>query len=305
VNIPSFLEQYVGALGAVAVRGDAREESYYSCLVALISAAAVHLGDPNVSITTQPSKTVNGNPDFRVWRGTTRVLGYVEAKRPDVDNLSVVEGSEQVRRYREAFPNFLLTNFLEFRLYRNGERIMRVEAVRPMTVNKLRVDPPLEAPAELLELLRSFIEFAPAPAASAEELAVNLAKRTRYLRAMVEARFDVEMQGDGGVLVGFYEAFRQFLIGDLTPADFADLYAQTITYGLFAARTRADGSFTRRSAFDVIPKTIGILRDLFRFMSLDELPNELAWIVDDIADLLAASGRDWHFASLLYRWQGQ
>ena len=86
-----------------------------------------------------------------------------------------------------------------------------------------------------------------------------------------------------------FEAFQTYLIGTLTPEDFADLFAQTITYGLFAARTRAGDGFSRRAAFDCIPHTIGVLRDLFRFISLGDLPPQLEWIVDDIADVLAVA----------------
>ncbi|MFH1921317.1 MAG: type ISP restriction/modification enzyme, partial [Planctomycetota bacterium] len=74
-----------------------------------------------------------------------------------------------------------------------------------------------------------------------------------------------------------------------TPEDFADLFAQTITYGLFAARTRAGDGFNRRTAYDNIPHTIGVLRHLFRFISLDDLPKQLAWCVDDIAEVLAVA----------------
>lgn len=79
------------------------------------------------------------------------------------------------------------------------------------------------------------------------------------------------------------------LIAGLTPEEFADLYAQTITYGLFAARVRAGEEFNRREAFYAIPSTIGILRDLFRFISLEDLPKQLEWIVDDIAEVLAVA----------------
>ena len=92
-----------------------------------------------------------------------------------------------------------------------------------------------------------------------------------------------------GVLAGFFEAFQTYLIGTLTAEDFADLFAQTITYGLFAARTRAGNGFSRRAAFDNIPHTIGVLRDLFRFISLGDLPEQLAWCVDDIAEVLAVA----------------
>ena len=92
-----------------------------------------------------------------------------------------------------------------------------------------------------------------------------------------------------GALSGFFEAFQTYLIGTLTPEDFADLFAQTIAYGLFAARTRAGDGFSRRAAFDNIPHTIGVLRDLFRFISLGDLPEQLAWCVDDIAEVLAVA----------------
>ncbi|MFO7891518.1 MAG: type ISP restriction/modification enzyme, partial [bacterium] len=56
--------------------------------------------------------------------------------------------------------------------------------------------------------------------------------------------------------------------------------------GLFAARTRANGEFNRIMAFNFIPRTIGILRDVFRFISLEDPPKSLQIIVDDIAELL-------------------
>ncbi len=99
---------------------------------------------------------------------------------------------------------------------------------------------------------------------------------------------EIEEDGTKGQkqIIGVFEAFKKYLIGTLTERQFADLYAQTITYGLFAARTRANGEFNRRLAFDYIPNTIGILRDVFRFISLEEPPKSLQIIVEDIAELL-------------------
>jgi predicted helicase len=99
-----------------------------------------------------------------------------------------------------------------------------------------------------------------------------------------------EEQAQGkGDLLGFYEAFQKYLIARLSLEDFADLYAQTITYDLFAARTRSGDGFNRRTAFDSIPHTIGILRDVFRFISLGDLPKQLEWIVDEISGVLAVA----------------
>ncbi len=285
---PPLLKLYLQALADIARRGDAREESFYGALSDLLSHAATAAGRAEVHVTTLPKRTDAGNPDFRLWNGSDRIIGYVEAKRPGEENLDLIEQSQQLERYRATFPNLILTNFLEFRLYREGVRIDSVLLARPLVLNQLRGVPPAEKPAELLALLDRFLDFSLPAAFSAASLAVALAKRTRFMRDIVARQLAEE--GDApGPLTGFYEAFQQFLIGHLTPAAFADLYAQTITYGLFAARTRAEAGFSRRAAFDRIPRTIGVLRDLFRFISLGDLPAELAWIVDDIAGVLAAA----------------
>ncbi|MEK6552461.1 MAG: type ISP restriction/modification enzyme, partial [Bacteroidota bacterium] len=118
---------------------------------------------------------------------------------------------------------------------------------------------------------------------TAKTLATELAKRTRFLKEQVIAE---ELRNGDKNLIGFHNAFKEFLIAGIDEDEFADLYAQTITYGLFAARLRADKTFNRRLAFDYIPKTIGILRDIFRFISSSDLPKQMQSIVDDIADIL-------------------
>ena len=279
---------YFKELHAVARQGDAREESFYPALASMLKAAADTSGRTHVRVTTLPKPTDGGNPDFRLWNGTDRVVGYVEAKKPTEERLDLIEETEQLVRYRATFPNLVLTNFFEFRLYRNGQRVQTVLAARPFVLTSLKTTPVLEKADDLNELLERFLDFSLPKAFTAESLAVELAKRTRFLRDIVSQQLTQEKETPG-VLSGFFEAFRTYLIGTLTSEDFADLFAQTITYGLFAARTRARGGFSRRGAFDSIPHTIGVLRDLFRFLSLGDLPEQLAWCVDDIAEVLAVA----------------
>ncbi len=286
VNQKTIFLTYLKNLAAVARQGDAREESFYPALADMLKEIAA--GKTDVHVTTLPRPTEGGNPDFRLWNGTDRIIGYVEAKKPTEERLESIENSEQLKRYRATFPNLILTNFLEFRLYRNGERVQVVQAGRPLILNAVRATPPLENQDELCALLDCFLDFALPQTFTAESLAVELAKRTRLLRDVIGEQFQQE-RVDPGRLSGFFEAFQTYLIGSLTPENFADLFAQTITYGLFAARTRASNGFNRRAAFDHIPHTIGVLRDLFRFISLDELPDPLAWCVDDLAEVLAVA----------------
>ena len=283
----NILKQYAQALGAVAAAGDAREESFYGALRDLLKQVADASGRPHVHVTVQPAPTDAGNPDFRLWNGTDSIIGYVEAKKPTLTGLAGIADTDQLRRYRVAYPNVLLTNFTEFRLYRNGQHVETVHAASPNILNDLHAAPAIERPTELWNLLDQFLDFQLPQAPTAEELAIRLANLTRELRRILALQITQDDQAGGGRLSGFYEAFKQFLIADLTHDEFADLYAQTITYGLFAARTRSTGAFTRRTAFDRIPNTIGVLRDVFRFVSLEDPPPQIEWIVDDIAEVLA------------------
>ncbi|MCK4271961.1 N-6 DNA methylase, partial [bacterium] len=269
---------------------DAREESYYSCLEDLLKTYAQSTDRVHIHVTTLPKKTEAGNPDFRVWDGKQKIVGYIEAKQPREEDLNDIEQSEQLRRYRGTFPNVILTNFFEFRLYRQGKLVNKVLAARPMVLHQLGKVPPVEKEDELLKLFDQFFSFVLPRRFTAKTLAIELAKRTRFLREAViaqELREEVD-RGTGNIL-GFYDAFQKHLIGSLTHDDFADLYSQTITYGLFAARFRTEGDFNRRLAFNLIPRTIGILRDLFKFISLGDLPTQLEWVVDDISEVLAVA----------------
>lgn len=289
MSTQAIFEKYLRALFQTAQQGDAREESYYGVLASALMELAKSTDRSHLHVTTLPKSTDAGNPDFRIWNGKDRIVGYIEAKKPTEEKLDQIEDSEQLRRYRATFPNLVLTNFLEFRLYRNGERVQTAQLARPFVLNFLQKSPPLQKPDDCLTLLDLFLSFSLPRTFTAASLAAELAKRTRFLRQVVSRQL-AEEEEKPAALTGFYEAFKQYLIGHLSKKDFSNLYAQTIAYGLFAARTRAvEREFSRRTAFNLIPHTIGVLRDLFRFISLDDLPIELEWTVDDIAEVLAVA----------------
>ena len=154
-----LLNQFYTAITAIANRGDAREESYYSTLEALFEGYAAQTGRKGIDVRTLPKKTEAGNPDFRIWDGSNQITGYIEAKDPSNTNLDAVEESEQLKRYRNTFPNLILTNFFEFRLYRNGDLVESVLAARPVITFKLNKVPPVEKGEELLNLFDKFFSF--------------------------------------------------------------------------------------------------------------------------------------------------
>ena len=200
----------------------------------------------------------------------------------------MVERSEQLKRYLHTFPNLVLTDFYEFRLYRNGEMTDKTVLARSALAKK-GIAPPVENEEKFNALLSKFFAFSLPKVTTSGQLAKELAVRTRFLRDEVIG-VEMEQQEKGkGELYGFYETFKKFLIANLREKDFADLFSQTITYGLFAARTRSANGFNRKLAYDLIPKTIGILRNVFKFISQGDLPPHLEVMVDDIAEALDAA----------------
>lgn len=282
-----MLRVYLTKISKTARQGDAREESFYPALEGLLSEFALSINKKDSRVTVLPKKTDAGNPDFRIWDGRSKIVGYIEAKAPP-SNLDDFEKTEQICRYSSTFPNFILTNFIEFRLYKNGEFVEKVRVSDPQLLYNLKAILPVEKEKEFNNLMEKFFSFSLPSITTTDKLAIELAKRTRFLRDEVVAE-EIEEEEKSGVkkILGFYDAFQTYLIRGLTREQFADLYSQTITYGLFASRMRGENDFNRKMAVYDIPHTIGILRELFEFISLGDLPHQMEWIVDEISNVLA------------------
>jgi len=280
------LAEYLRALVEQERRGDAREESHYPALKTLLERTAAQGGRPDVRVTVMPQRTAAGDVDFQVWGERQRWVGSVEAKRPGTD-LRPVEESAQVLRYLETFENLLLTNFHEFRIYRSGHLVAKAAVHElPWLPDELADDEggltSVPGEVELLGLLERFFDFAVPRPLSAEALALQLARRARLLAREIA---DLLAAGESPELAGFLTACSEHLIRGLEAPEFADLYAQTVAYGLLAVRFGEGEGFGRRSLTEV-PRGNGLLRDLLRYLSLEELRPEVAWIVDDIVELL-------------------
>lgn len=278
-----MVESYLQNIFNTFQKGDAREESYYEHLASFLRIFSEQIKNKKIDITILPKKTEAGNPDFRIWDGKQKIIGYIEAKDLGAD-LSRIEDTQQIQRYISTFPNVILTNFTEFRLYRNGELLDTVTIARPFIIKKLSTVPPAENIDKFFEILERFLDFSLSKTYTAKTLAIELAKRTKFLKDEIISE---ELKNGSAAIQSFYEAFKEYLIAGINEEEFADLYSQTLAYGLFAARLRADSEFNRKSAYSFIPKSIGILRDIFKFISLEDLPKQLEVIVDDISDVLS------------------
>jgi hypothetical protein len=262
--------------------GVATEHTYRPALEQLLEGV-----QPGVKAINEPRRVRCGAPDLIVLTGATPV-GYIETKDIGV-NLDREENSEQLRRYRASLTNLILTDYLEFRWYVNGEARLTERLASVSRDDSLRAVP--AGIERCTDLLQAFSRFDGPSLVSARELSIRMAALARLMRLAIERAFTDEDQG--GVLHAQLESFRKVLLHDLAADQFADMYAQTICYGLFAARFNfRGGEFRREAAAFLLPKTNPFLRQLFTHVAGPELDERVTWVVDDLAQLLGRTDTD-------------
>jgi len=275
---PDPFRTYLDEVRRKLATGIAKEHAYRGALERLLK----DTGD-GVQAINEPSHIECGAPDFIVLRGSTPV-GYVEAKDID-ESLDAAQRTDQLKRYRESLNNLILTDYLEFRWYVEGEERARARLGTVTRDGKVRST--RDGIQNVSDLLEGFFAQEAPMLGTAKELAQRMAGLARLIRDLIEEAY--EREDKEGRLHGQLAAFRETLIPDLSAEQFADMYAQTITYGLFAARVRAPRGreFTRQQAAWNLPKTNPFLRELFHEIAGPDLPPEIAWAVDGLAHLLA------------------
>src|SRR5258708_9106646 len=100
------------------------------------------------------------------------------------------------------------------------------------------------------------------PQRQLEELARHMACLAHKIRDLASAAF--ENGTASSAMRDIFESFREVLNSDLPVAQFGDMFAQTLTYGLFAARYIQLNSthFQSQGAIAPIPHTSSFLNQL-------------------------------------------
>ena len=233
--------------------------------------AADHFDRDTVQFTQEPRRLDQiGRPDFIAMDGLLPI-GYIEAEAYGRDlNALTGHAEEQNARFIENLDNFILTNFVDFQLWTDGQ---------------LRATANIADETEdLASLLERFLNAGHVQIASPEVLARYLARRTRELQTQISTTL-IDENSD---IYGMFTAFRELLISTLTPDDFADMYAQTLAYGLFAARCTLPNAtnFSRHTAAEALPRSNPFLVQLFYHVASPTLERNVTYILDDIAMLL-------------------
>ncbi len=274
----SVVSEFISQVQKSHATGMATEHSYRPAFQKLFS-------DLGVRALNEPKRIACGAPDFIVLRNDL-AIGHLEAKDLSVPIRDMKGGDkEQQERYKAALPNLIYTNGLDWDFYRNGE--LRTSVTTAKFADKV-VPKPEEYPV-LESLLKDFIEQRPQLISSPEELAKRMAGKATLIKDVLSKTLaqDEDLRSE---LTGQYKAFKKNLIHDITTEDFADIYAETIAYGMFAARlhdTRPD-TFTRQEVLDFLPKSNPFLRALFGYVAGHDLDERIVWIIDDLAQVFQA-----------------
>ena len=273
MNFQTHYDGYLQAIHRTQANPDATPElSFFPHLQTFLEGIVVnHFERTTITFTQEPRILDQiGRPDF-IARDGLLPIGYIEAEAYD-RNLDRLTGhaAAQNARFIENLDNFILTNFVEFRLYSEGQ---------------LRATARIADGSEALEtLLDRFLSVGPVQIATPETLAKHLARRTRELQTQIATR----LTDENSDTYAMFSAFKELLLSTLTPDEFADMYAQTLAYGLFAARCTLPNAtnFSRETAASALPHSNPFLRQLFHQVDSPNLNENVTYILDEIVNLL-------------------
>ena len=282
-EVKPLIKHYIERLNRQYQTDQAREHSHRGNLEELIAS----LIPPSFTVTNEPAHIECGAPDYVITDSNKAPVAFIEAKDiGDSDLDGRLAHREQFDRYKDALNSIIFTDYLDFHLYQRGEfkTSVRIAELRGNKIVSTKNDEKFAA------LIDVFLTQNNQPITSTTALARYMAHKARYLSRTVEECFEKdkgnEKQSKWYLLL---ESFRRALISDLTEEGFADMYAQTIAYGLFVARLndRSPNNFSRLEACNLIPPSNPLLRSFFQTIGSFDIDPRIEWIVDDLANLFS------------------
>ncbi|MFH1162316.1 MAG: type ISP restriction/modification enzyme [Candidatus Jorgensenbacteria bacterium] len=274
----SVAEIYIAHLQKTHATGQAGEHAYRPALESFFKAIV-----PKFQPVNDPKRSEHGAPDFIFMRGFF-TAGYAETK--DIaENLDKTEKTKQIERYL-GYSNLILTNYLEFRFFRNGVRYGEPIVIGELKGNDITVH--ADSFRSLTATITDFLEGEPENIKSAARLAEIMGGKARRIRDNVRRYLADDSEKNADIL-RVYETMKKLLVHDLTPDTFADMYAQTLVYGLFVARFYDDSpkTFSREKARDLVPASNPFLRHFFDHIVGPDFDKRLSYIVGELCEIFA------------------
>ncbi len=282
-------------LSAVAITG-APEDQLRNPLENLLRDLAEVDGMPAgaVSLIGETTlKHLKTRPDFAVSVHKA-LVGFIEVKAPGkgADPRKFEKGSHDAEQWEKlkSLPNLLYSDGNSFSLWRDGKlegRIIQTDG------NVEKSGAKLKAPGTLQAMISSFLHWEPIPPKSAKGLAEVSARLCRLLRDEVIEQMVLGNKG----LTGLAKDWRHLLFPTADDAQFADGYAQAVTFGLLVARARGiDLTHGIEAAAIDLRKSNSLIGTALRILTeSDETRKELDTSIKTLTRVLNVV--DWHTIS--------
>jgi predicted helicase len=279
------IQQYIDNINQRYRLGNATEHTFRGDLQQLIESLV-----SDIRATNEPKRQKCGAPDYILTKKDIPV-GFIEAKDigdKDLEGAKKTGNKEQFDRYKASLNNLIFTDYISFLLYREGEFVTKI-TIAEITEKGIKAIP--ENFVQFENLIKDFCTHIGQTIKSSKKLAEMMAGKARLLSEVIEkALTSDEENSDDSTLKDQMNAFKNILIHDISPKGFADVYAQTIAYGMFAARYHDPSlpTFSRQEAYELIPKSNPFLKKLFGYIAGLEVDDRIKWIVDDLVNIFLA-----------------
>ncbi|MGL4981422.1 MAG: type ISP restriction/modification enzyme [Treponemataceae bacterium] len=279
------ISEYIDSINKRYKLGNSTEHTFRGDLQQLVESLV-----PTIRATNEPKRQKCGAPDYILTHKDIPV-GFIEAKDigdADLEGVKKTGNKEQFDRYKASLSNIIFTDYVSFLIYRDQQLITRITIA---TLTDKGIVPLTENFSQFERYIKDFCSCRGQTITSSKKLAQMMADKARLLSEVIEKALtsDEDNQEDSTLKDQMY-AFKEILIHDISPKSFADVYAQTIAYGMFAARYH-DASlqtFTRQEAYDLIPKSNPFLKKLFGYIAGLDVDDRIKWVVDDLLSIFIA-----------------
>ncbi|MFA5623565.1 MAG: type ISP restriction/modification enzyme [Bradymonadales bacterium] len=279
------IAKYIANVQKLYKGGHSSEHSFRGNLQNLLNALL-----PDLLVINEAKRRDCGAPDYILTKGDVPV-GFIEAKDlgdADLEGLKPKRNKEQFDRYKKSLDNIVFTDYLRFYFYKNEECTAKI-SIAEITHKGIR---PLKENFEAFRAkIKDFASYSGQSIQSPQRLAELMAAKARLLANIIEnaLSFDENAEENSSLLAQM-ESFRRYTIHDISIKSFADVYAQTLCYGMFAARLHDPTlqTFSRQEAYELIPKSNPFLKQLFGYIAGIELDDRIKWVVDDLIRIFLA-----------------
>lgn len=279
------IDQYLATVNQRYKQGNATEHTFRGDLQQLLETLV-----PEIRATNEPKRQACGAPDYIIEKKNIPV-GFIEAKDigdQDLQGTKKSGNKEQFDRYKASLTNIIFTDYISFYLYQDGEFKTSVAIGE---IENGQIKPLPENFRAFANVIEEFCVHIGQTIKSSKKLAEMMAGKARLLADVLRNALESDEETQANTtLKQQMHAFKEILIHDITPKAFADVYAQTVAYGMFAARLHDPTmeNFTRQEAAELIPKSNPFLRKLFGYIAGPDIDDRIKWIVENLAEVFLA-----------------